>query len=376
MTIGVNARFLQRGKLEGFGWFSWEVLQRIVAQHPEHEFIFFFDRPYSDEFVFAPNIRPVVLFPPARHPLLFLWWFEWAVANSLKKYRADVFFSPDGFLSLRSAVPTCVVVHDIAHIHFPQYVAWSHRLYYHYMMPLFLKKADAVLTVSEYSKKDILQHYEVKNKDISVCYNGCRQDFKPLSEEEKARIRQKYTNQKPYFLYVGAVHPRKNVHRLIAAFDEFKVKNPHSEHQLLIGGRFAWQVGEVKNAYDAAKNKADIHFLGYVADAELPLLVASAFGLVYVSLFEGFGIPLLEAMNCDVPTITSDTSSMPEVVGEAGLWVNPENVSEIAQAMQRLTSDESLYLSLIEKGQIQRQQFSWQRTSEVVWKKIMTLLQH
>ena len=150
MKIAVNTRFLLSGKMEGFGWYTYEITKRMVEQHPEHEFIFFFDRPFDPKFIFASNVTPVVLNPPARHPVLFIYWFEFAVRRALKKVKADVFFSPDGYLSLRSMIPQISVIHDINFEHFPKDLPWSARAYLRYFFPLFAKKATQIITVSEY----------------------------------------------------------------------------------------------------------------------------------------------------------------------------------------------------------------------------------
>ena len=367
--------------MEGIGRFTEETFRRIVMAHPEHEFIFFFDRPFDSSFVFAPNVTPVVLFPPARHPFLFVWWFEWSVARALKKYQADVFISPDNFLSLSTSTPTLLVVHDIAFVHFADNDKRINRWYYQYFMPLFLKRADKILTVSEFTKQDIIRHFNIDNQKIVVCHNGCRADFKPLSTP-KDFVDSKifYTVQRtpfgegvPFFLYVGAVHPRKNVHRLIEAFDAFK-KETFSDIQLIICGRFGWLTGEVKTAFEKAAHKEDIIFTGYLADEEVVKLTANALAFVYVSNFEGFGIPILEAMHCDVPVITSNTSSMPEVAGAAALLVNPESVADIAAALKKIAFDENLRLDLIEKGRLQRAKFSWDKTADIVYENILHIV--
>ena len=120
MRIAINTRFLLKDKLEGIGWFTFEVVKQLVTNHPEHEFIFLFDRPYDKSFVFAKNVTPVVINPPARHPLLWYWWFEWSVPYALKKHKIDLFFSPDGYLSLKTNVPTVIVMHDLAFEHHPE----------------------------------------------------------------------------------------------------------------------------------------------------------------------------------------------------------------------------------------------------------------
>ena len=370
MKIAVNTRFLLKNQLEGIGRFTLETFRRLAVTHPEHEFIFFFDRPFDASFIFSSNVTPVVLFPPARHPFLFVWWFEWSVTRALKKYQADVFISPDNFLSLSTTIPTLLVVHDIAFAHFVDNDKFINRLYYKYFMPRFLKRANRIATVSEFTKQDIIQNYKIDASKIDVCYNGCREEFKPISPIEKEKILEQNTEGVPYFLYVGAVHPRKNVHRLIEAFDVFKKQN-NTPFKLLICGRFAWQTGEVKAAFDNADFKKDIIFTGYVSDEEVVRLTAAAHAFLYVSNFEGFGIPILEAMHCDVPVITSITSSMPEVAGDAALLVNPESVKEIANALNQLAFDANLRQYLIEKGSIQRTKFSWEKTADIVYDNIL-----
>lgn len=370
MRIAINTRFLIKNKLEGIGLFTHEIARRLVSDHPEHEFIFFFDRAFDAGFIYGKNVVPVVLSPPARHPFLFVWWFEVAVVRALKKYKADVFLSPDNFLSLRAQLGTVLVTHDLAHVHFPKQLSFFHRKYYEYFAPKFNRKAAQIVAVSHFTKSDIVRQYRVPPEKITVSFNGCREIFKPLSESEKQAIREKRTGGKPYFLYVGAVHPRKNVHRLIAAFDLFKGQT-NSSLQLLIVGRFAWKKGDVLAAWRAAGHRQDIHFLGYVQDEELANLTGAAFASTYVSLFEGFGVPVLEAMNCETPVITSNVSSLPEVAGDAALLVSPESVEEIAEAMRQIWEDRHLYHTLVDKGREQRKKFSWSKAAEVVYQAIL-----
>ena len=363
LTIVVNTRFLLDQRLEGIGWFTYETLQRLVKWHPNDHFLFFFDRPYHNRFIFAHNVTPIVLSPPARHPFLFYWWFEFSVHRALKKYKADIFISTDGFLSLKTQVPTLLVIHDIAHVHFPNQVKYLEQKYYNYFMPQFAHKAARIATVSNYSKQDIHQQYQVPLEKIDVVYNGARADFKPLATQEQIAIKNKYADGADYFFYIGAVHPRKNIHRLITAFDQFKAAT-NAPLKLLIGGRWAWQTGLVQEAYQSAAHKEDITFLGYIPDEEVPLLMASAFAFTYISSFEGFGIPLLEAMYCGVPVITSNVSSMPEVVGEAGLLVEPDSIASIVMTMTSLLKNADLRQELSTKTQLQRQKFSWDLTTK------------
>lgn len=362
MKIAVNTRFLIKDKLEGIGWFTFEVLKRLVKLRSEDEFIFYFDRPFDKEFLFADNVKGVQLFPPARHPFLWYLWFEWALPRAMKSDDVDLFLSPDGYCSLSTSIPTLMVCHDIAHHHFPEQVPFLARKYYDYFIPRYLKKADQVVTVSGFTKKDIIEAYQIPEHKIEVTHNGSRETFKPLPLDDQQQIREEFSSSKPFFFYSGAVHPRKNVHRLIKAFDQFKQKNK-SNVQLLIGGRFGWQTGPVKSAYDAADFKDEIHFLGYLSEDTLPKIMASALAMVYVSGFEGFGLPVLEAMHCEIPVITSNVSSLPEVAGEAALLVDPSSIDEIETALEQIWQNPTLRDQLVEKGRKQRTLFHWDKTS-------------
>lgn len=370
MKIAVNTRFLLKNRLEGIGLFTYEVARRLVEAHPSDDFFFFFDRPHDPGFVFGKNVTPVVLFPPARHPFLFVWWFEWSVARALKRYDIDVFLSPDNFLSLTTPVRTVLVTHDLAHVHFPGHLPLAHRLYYRFLVPKFNRRAAQVVAVSGFTKNDLVAQYGISPAKIAVACNGCRPFFTPLPAPAKQAVRERFSEGKPYFFYMGAVHPRKNVHRLIAAFDRFKTATG-ADSKLLIAGRFAWQVGEVKAAYQAAAHRQDVHFLGYVTDEDGAQLMAAALACTYVSLFEGFGVPVLEAMHCEVPVITSRAASLPEVAGDAGLLVDPFSIEEIAGAMHQVWADPHLCKEMVERGKQQRQHFSWEKAAAVVWDSLM-----
>ena len=362
MRIAVNTRFLLKNKLEGIGWVTYELVRRLVQQHPEDEFLFFFDRAFSPEFIFAENVSPIILNPPARHPFLWYYWFEFSIAKALKKHKADIFLSPDGYCSLSSSIKTVMITHDLAHLHFPDHIPFLVKKYYNYFVPKYLQRADKIVAVSAFTKQDIIQQYGIDSQKIQVIPNACRSDFKLIGEVEKLKVREQYAKGEAYFFYLGAVHPRKNVHSLIRAFDLFKQKN-NTATQLLIGGRFAWQTGLVKEAYDQAVCKKDIHFLGYLEDKEAARIMAAATGFVYLSTFEGFGLPVLEAINCEVPVICSNVSSLPEVAGEAALLVNPNDIEEIARTMLHLSATKTLQEDLILKAQQQKLNFSWDQSA-------------
>lgn len=367
MEIAVNTRLLQHNKLEGIGRFMFETLKRITVAHPEHHFYFIFDRPYHEEFIFSDNITPIIAGPPARHPFLFVYWLEFTVYDLLKKLKVDLFLSCDGYLSLRSAVRQLPVIHDINFYHYPNDLPWLVKKYYNFYFPRFAMKANRIATVSEFSKQDIAKNYHINSNLIDVVFNGCSEGFVPVNDEIKKKIKQEYTNNESYFLYVGSIQPRKNLQRLFKAFDEFKKQSKASHKMVIAGQKYFWNQN-MKDSLAACTFKNDILFLGRVEEELLHLLTASAFALVYVPLFEGFGIPVLEAMHCEVPVITSNVSSLPEVVGNAALLCNPLNVDEISQAMIKLHQNNDLRKELIENGKERRKHFSWDDTAELLWK--------
>ncbi len=366
MKIAVNTRFLLKDKLEGIGRVTYELLTRMVANHPNDEFIFLFDRPFDPSFVFADNVKAIHIFPPARHSYLWYWWFEMSVPRILKKENPDVFFSPDGYCSLTTDIPTVMITHDIAHVHYPdQLPDWALK-YYNKYVPQFLNRAEKIISVSKATKKDIVKTYNIEEAKIEVVYNGCGSGFVPIENSIQQSIRKKYADNEDYFFYIGSINPRKNIHRLIEAFDLFKKKSD-SKTKLLLGGRFAWKPTIIQNAFDNAAYKDDIIFLDYVETAELPKILGSAKALVYVSMLEGFGIPIVEAMHSEVPVITSNVSSMPEIAGQAALLVDPLDVNYISNALIEMDSNEELREELVWKGRVERERFDWELAAEHVY---------
>ena len=369
MKIAVNTRLLIKDKLEGFGWFTNETLKRITTLHREHEFIFIFDRKYDEEFVFSDNITPVVSYPQARHPVLWYFFFDWGVPAVLKKHKADMFFSPEGWLSLRTDIPSLPVIHDLNFFHNPQWVDWFPRKYYNYFFPRFIKKASRIATVSTYSQHDIAKRFNVPLREIDVVYNGSHEKYEPLSAEEIKAVRIKYTDGQPYFLFVGLVHPRKNLTNIIYAYNEFRKKSDCKIKFVVVGSTKYWS-SDTQEAYTNSPYREDIIFIGRLQVDELQKIYGASLALIYASLFEGFGIPILEAMNCDVPVITSEVTSMPEVGGKAALYVDPYSVDSITSAMEKLHKDKSLIINMIEEGKKQRSKFSWDKTAEKLWESI------
>lgn len=373
MEIVVNTRLLINNKLEGMGWFTYETLKRITQKHPEHHFVFLFDRYYDEEFLFADNVTPLVLSPQARHPFLFYWWFEFSVAGFLNRFKPDLFLSPDGYLSLKAKCKQLAVIHDINFEHYPNDVSWIVRKYYKHFFPKFARKATRIATVSEFSKKDIVDCYKINANNIDVVYNGCNDLYKPISKELQQTTKQKFSSSCEYFLFVGSLHPRKNIARLFQAFDQFKSTENSSVKLVIVGEKYRW-TNEIKSAYLNMKFKEDVVFTGRLNTEELHHVIASALAMTYIPYFEGFGIPILEAMNCETPVITSNITSMPEVAENAALLVDPFSIQSISSAMISIYKDENLRNSLIEKGRKRKLDFSWDKTADELWESIEKIL--
>lgn len=371
--IAVNTRLLLAGRLEGIGWFTFETLRRIVNAHPEVEFFFLFDRKPDPQFLLGPNVKHIVIGPPARHPLLFILWFEWSVFRVLNRIKPHLFLSPDGYLSLRTQVPSLAVMHDLNFEHYPHDLPMVIRWYYRWFFPRFARKAVRIATVSEFSKQDICRLYQQPEQKVDVVYNGVNERFGPLNPEEINAVRAQYTQGAPYFLFVGSLHPRKNLARLFKAFDDFK-QTDGGCMKLLVAGERKWWTDEIEQAYSGMKHKEDVIFCGRLNAEELHRVTASAFAYTYVSYFEGFGIPIVEAFKCGVPLITSNVTSMPEVAGDAALLINPFSVGEISQAMRQLTSDAQLRERLIRKGFERCQTFTWDAAAQRLWASIQKTL--
>ena len=369
MKIAVNTRLLLKNRLEGIGIFTRETLSRITKAHPEHQFYFLFDRAYDESFIFSDNVTPVVAHPQARHPYLWYLFFEHGIPLKLRKIKPDLFLSTDGWIPTRLDIPTVNVIHDLNFLHHPEFVPPVVRRYYDRFFPKFARNATRLATVSQFSCDDIHQSYLVPTERIDVVYNGANQAYRPYTEEEQSAVKQHYTDGKDYFLFVGLIHKRKNLANIFRAFELFKERTG-SPMKLVVVGDKKWWAGEIEDTYLAMHYREDVVMLGRQQIDTLSALTAAATAMVYASLFEGFGQPIVDAFNAHTAVITSDVSSMPEIAGGAALLVNPYSVEEIAHAMEQLCLDENLRNTLIEKGIARKGIYTWDHTAELLWQTV------
>ncbi len=373
MRIAINTRFLLSRKMEGFGWYTYEIVKRLVNNHPEHEFIFFFDRAYDEKFIFADNVTPVVLSPQARHPVLFRIWFNRSVTKALKKHKADLFFSPDGFLSLKTDVPQVCTIHDINFEHHPEDLPKGARNYLRTYFPQFAQKAAHIMTVSDYSKQDIVTTYAISPDKITTAWNGASDAFQPLNEFEKKATEEQFANGRPYILFVGALHPRKNLRRLLPAFEKLHERGI-STYDLVIAGEALWK-NIPPDIQPSESIRKHVHFTGHLSLEDLTKVMGSASLLAFVPYFEGFGIPLVEAMRCGTPIVCGDRTSLPEVVGDAAILCDPFSVDDISAKLEQVLSHPELQASLKKKGLERSTLFSWNKAAETIWKVFESTIQ-
>lgn len=369
VKIAVNTRLLLKNKLEGIGWFSHETLQRLVEWHPDWEFHFFFDRKPDSSFIYGDNVQYHILKPQARHPFLYYLWFQFSVRKKLKKLQPDVFFSPDGFSVLGAPCKTVPVIHDLNFETHPEILPSITSWYYRTFFPKFAEEATKVLTVSEYSKKDLITTYGIEADKIKVVYNGVNPLFSPISEERKLQVRKRYSKSYEYAVYVGALNPRKNLSRLMQAFDNYVTRKNPELKLLIVGDKMHW-TKDMEKTFQNVVNKSSIIFTGRLSNNELSMVIGAARFLAYPSLFEGFGVPIIEAMSADIPVLTSNTSCMPEIAGDAAFLVDPFCTTEIEKGIETLHEDEAKRTEFIEKGRINSERFSWELTTQKIEKEL------
>ena len=350
-------------KLEGIGRYTLELCSRMVKNHPEHEYHFIFDRKPEGEFLYSDRVKAHVLPPPVRHPLLAKIWFDKRLPKLLKKIKPDVFLSPDGMNSLKPVCPTITVLHDLNFVHYPEFFSASLGTYYRLRTPVIADKSDLIVTVSNYSRQDIIATYSLKPAKIEVIYNGASDNIKALGESEKHHIQKDITHGRPYFVFVGGMYHRKNLLNQFKAFEHFKLETG-SEVCMVYVGQVVKDADELKRYIDKSEVKDDVFILGRQEEERKRKIMASALALSYVSHNEGFGIPLVEAMKSGIPIITGNTTSMPEICGDAALYADPLRITEIADKYGQLELNAALREDLVSKGYKQMEKFSWDKGSE------------
>ncbi|NJE77285.1 glycosyltransferase family 1 protein [Thermococcus sp. ES12] len=281
-----------------------------------------------------------------------------------KKLRLDLVH--DVYLGLFFFYPQktkkIITIYDLVPIKFPQTHRGDTILAHKYALMRSLRYADKIISISYSTKKDAVKYFKISEEKIRVIHLGVDEDYKLLPENEIKKIKQKYNLNYPFILYVGTLEPRKNIPTLLKAL--YKLKKQGLPHKLVITGKKGWKYKNIFELISKLNLQRDVIFTGYVPREDLPALYNAADLFVYPSLYEGFGLPPLEAMACGTPVITSNTSSLPEVVGNAGIMVDPYDVNGLAKAIYEVLTNDRLREELRKRGLERAKMFSWKKTAE------------
>ena len=370
--IALNGRLLVPGKLEGIGRFTLTTFRGLVSRRPNDQFLLVVDRPNDAMFDLGPNVEVRRIRIPARRPWLIRWWFAGPLRRVLKAWKADAFVSTEGPLatSMPPDFPQMTVIHDLNFEHRPDDLPKMWTTFYRSTFPGFARRANVLGTVSEFSKADLAQTYGLRSSDIWVFPNAAEDNFVPATVAEKTKAQAEFTGGHPYFVYVGSFHPRKNVDGVMHAFDQYVEQG--GEWHLVMVGEAMWSDNAVTLTDEASSM---VHFTGRLNDGNLVAALGGANGLVFVPWFEGFGIPVIEAMSCGVPVIASMATALPEVCGDAAFaLVDPEDTRGVARAMLRLSQDPQAAQNAVRRGLQRATEFSWTQTIDMFDAAVQTLL--
>ncbi|MBN1680952.1 MAG: glycosyltransferase family 4 protein [Anaerolineae bacterium] len=332
------------------------ALQLIRAMHqldtPHHFQLFFRDQPPPGLFPEHPRFTHHVI--PWRRV-----WTHTRFAAALWRHRPDVTFVPSHVLPVFFPGRAVVTVHDLGFVYFPKAHASIDRRYLAWSTQQNVKRATRIIADSLATAQDVAAHYDVSENRIQLVYPGVDDSLQPVTDPAAlAAVRQRYGLPERYLLFIGTLQPRKNIARIVQGYARWRASQPNCDTALVLAGPQGW-------LYDPewTAGVEGVLLPGYVDDDDVAALYSGARALVFTTLYEGFGFPVLEAMRCGIPVLTSTTSSLPEVAGDAALLVNPMAIQAIADGIGKLVSDEALRAELVQKGSQQTQRFTWQRAA-------------
>jgi glycosyltransferase involved in cell wall biosynthesis len=370
MRIAIDAR---KWRDYGIGTYVRNLVRHLARiDHETTYFLFCDDGDESTLRDLAENFVPVV-----ERAAGYSVREHFSIPSQLTRLGADLLHSPHYVLPLLCRKPAVVTIHDCIHLLFPQYLPNRFALSYaKFMLRHAVHRGSTILTVSEASKRDILRFYpEAEPERIQVVPNAIDDAIlDDPGEEEMERVKERYQIRGRYILYAGNIKPHKNLDRLISAFGLLKQMPAHEDLKLLIIGDEVNKYGSLRRSVEAAGVRQDVRFFGFVPDHTLSALYRMASLFAFPSLYEGFGLPPLEAMACGTPVVTSNISSLPEVVGEAALLVDPYSVEDIANGMARVLDDDTLRAALVRRGRERVQHFSWERSVKAIHECYMRVL--
>ncbi len=363
MRIGIDATFIGTSKPTGLAVYTWNMVNHLARIH--EDIVLWTADDYGFQLP-VESVRHVLqnwAFLGENRYVVRPFWMEACLPKLIKKERVDVLYSTVQGGMNSCPVPHIVTVTDLVPLAFPEDFPWSVRWNYRHRLPKILRKANTIIAISEYTKLDLIEKYGLSPERIKVSYPAYDADhYVPRRDAEV--LKQYGLEEDGYILAVGNAYRRKNLEGLIAAFG---LIHERVSQNLVLVGPFSSKQKERLLAVAQSHGIADkLFFPGYIPYQDLPLVYSSAALFAYVSLYEGFGIPVLEAMGCGVPVLASSTTSVPEVAGNAAILVNPFEVNEIAGALENLLNNPGLREQLCIDGRIQVKEFNWDRSVQQV----------
>jgi glycosyltransferase involved in cell wall biosynthesis len=356
MKIGIDGLYL-KGKRMGVGTQLFHLIENLPAvSKPNEEFWILANSPWRKQ----PFHHSIIKYQSLRSPKIL--WKNVSLPMLQRTGRFDLLFLPNYTVPMISSGKTVVTIHDIIPFVHPEWSSVAERMRFHYLVQNSSRKASHVITVSQATKIDLMQRMRIPSNKISVIPPGVSEAFTPAPKTHQKSFRMRYGIIHPFFLTVGAVHPRRNIFRLLEAYKILKTRRSIDTVLILIGMTFSENyLRQVKEWIERLGLTRDILWLDYVSQKDLVCFYSYSEAFVYPSLYEGFGLPVLEAMACGTPVITSNLSSMPEVVGDSAILIDPLDVVDIADAMERMLDNRKMRLELIRKGLKQKNKFTWTR---------------
>ena len=357
MRIGIDARIVHYAR-GGISNYVLHLLGALAALDADTDYYVLHSRKASDPPLLGVGFRPVACWTPSHHRLE-----RWALGVEVARLRLDLLHSPDFIPPAFGYRRSVVTVHDLNFLYYPQFLtAESHR-YYNQQIEWAVRRAAHILADSHATKFDLTLMLDVPPEKVTVVHLAADLSFRPLPGAEARRIAARYGLEPGYLLFVGTLEPRKNLPGLLQAYRLLLDGKVTAAPLVLVGGK-GWLYDEIFERVEALRLTGQVRLLHDVPDADLPGVYNVASVLAMPSFYEGFGLPALEAMACGTPVVVADRASLPEVVGEAGLLVNPDDPDDIAQALTRVLTDEPLRAQMQELGLAQAARFTWKRTAQ------------
>ncbi len=313
----------------------------------------------ENEYVLISSKKKRNLNTPAR-----IWWDQVALPYKVFSKKVDVFHMPAFSAPIFYSGKMVANCHDLIGKLFPENFSLSSRFYWAHLLPFSVKKANKIITISESSKRDIIRLLGVPEDRIKVTYLAKNSNFRPIENLDLIKKnKEKYSKGRPFILYVSTLEPRKNHLNLLKIFNII-VKEHKIKHNLVLTGKKGWYYKELYDFINKENLEDRVVFAGYVPDYDLPALYNAADLFVFPSLYEGFGLPIVEAQACGLPVISSNTSSMPEIVERSGILLNPKDVEVWADNIYKVLTNENMQKEMREKGLLQAKKFSWEKCAQ------------